>query len=301
MTLRVARTPDERRKPLLRVVGVLAVATELVIGISHATQSWAQSQTQDIAAASLVYEVASIKPNNSGSDRQRILLPPDGFKATNVTLHMLIRVAYGVEDNQISDEPKWVKSENYDVEAKIDTSVADTLRKLGEDQRKLERQRMLQALLADRFKLTLRRETKELPVYALILGKGRPRLQKANYDSYPNGEPDYTVLRRGSITAQAVSMADLAKALTHLLGRSVLDKTGLKGNYDFTLQWTPDESEPFKRIAADSGVPGSAPQLDSLGASVFTAIQEQLGLRLDSQKAPVDVLVIDHVEKPSEN
>jgi uncharacterized protein (TIGR03435 family) len=228
------------------------------------------------------------------------LFPSNGFTATNVPLHMLIRVAYGVEENEISEEPKWLYSENYDVEAKMDSSAADTLRKLGEDQRKLERQRMLQSLLADRFKLTLHRETKELPVYALIVGKGRLKLQKANYDRYPNGEPDYTVLRRGLITAQALSMADLARALTHLLGRRVLDKTGLKGNYDFTLQWTPDDSEPFKRVA-DNPAPGNAPQPDSSGPSILTAIQEQLGLKLESQKGPAEVLVIDHVEKPSEN
>jgi uncharacterized protein (TIGR03435 family) len=100
--------------------------------------------------------------------------------------------------------------------------------------------------------------------------------------------------------AYALSMTQLARDLSHLLGRKVVDKTGLKGAYHFTLQWTPDESEPFKEIT-DNGVPGSAPKPDSPGPSVFTAIQEQLGLKLESQKAPVEILVIDHVEKPSEN
>jgi uncharacterized protein (TIGR03435 family) len=108
------------------------------------------------------------------------------------------------------------------------------------------------------------------------------------------------VLRRGQVTGQARPMASLAAALSHLLGRTVLDKTGLKGNYDFTLQWTPDDSEPLKRIA-DNPVPGNTPQPDSSGPSIFTAIEEQLGLKLDSQKGLAEVLVIDHVEKPSEN
>ena len=301
MTERVARKLNLSRTLLLSAAGLTDVASPVMFAVIQANQNQTQLQPQNTPGSALQYEVASIKENKSGSDKQGIFLPPSGLKATNVALRVLIRVAYGVQDNQISEEPKWVNSENYDVEAKMDSSVADALRKLSEGQRKLERQRMLQALLADRFKLTLHRESKELPVYALVLGKRRLKLQKTNYESYPNGEPDYVaILRRGSITAQALSMERLAGALSHLLGRKVVDKTGLKGTYHFTIQWTPDESEPFKEIT-ENGVPGIAPEPDSSAPSVFTAVQEQLGLKLDSRKAPMDVLVIDHVERPSEN
>ena len=154
MSESLLRKLDFLRKPLLAAAGLVAVAAPAVSGLPNATQTQAESQAQDAATAPLVYEVASIKVNKSGSDRHGIFFPPGGFKATNVTMHMLIRVAYGVDANQISQEPNWLKSENYDVEAKMDSSVADALRKLSEDRRKLERQRMLQALLADRFKLS---------------------------------------------------------------------------------------------------------------------------------------------------
>ena len=118
----------------------------------------------------------------------RLMFTPDGLSATNGTLQMLINAAYSVENNQISGAPNWLNSEKYDIEAKMDTSTADELRKLGEDERRVERQRMLQALLADRFKLTIHRETKELPIYALVVAKDGAKFQEAKPgDTYPNG------------------------------------------------------------------------------------------------------------------
>jgi uncharacterized protein (TIGR03435 family) len=256
-----------------------------------------------------VYEVASIKPDKSDSRLVLMRVLPDGFTATGATLLMLIRDAYGVDVNEISGAPKWLASEKYDIQAKVDRSVADQLRDLNPDQRNLVTQRMLQALLSDRFKLTLHRETMEGPVYALVIGKNGPKLKESRPgDAYTNG---LKVLdgrggagmlliqgRGGPLTGQAVSIQSLAHLLSQQLGRTVLDKTGLTGNYDFTLKWTPDDSQP---PMGDQQGTENEPRTDSSGPSIFTAIQEQLGLKLESEKGSAEVLVIDHVEKPSEN
>jgi uncharacterized protein (TIGR03435 family) len=239
---------------------------------------------------------------------------PDGLTGTNVTVQMLLRLAYGVQDNQISDAPTWVNSESYNIEARLENSVADEIRKMGEEQRKVERQHMLQALLADRFRLTVHRETKDLPVYALVVAKNGPKLRKAKSgDTYAEGfkgidglpaGPHQMILRgRGEFKAQAQPVSALARALSLALGRPVVDKTGLTGSYDITLEWTPDEihSATMKDSAGGQQPTDSTPASEASGPSIFTAIQEQLGLKLESQKGSTEVLVIDHVEKPSEN
>jgi bla regulator protein blaR1 len=310
MTERVARKLDFSRKLLLSALGLMAVASPVVFGLLHATQS--RGQSQDTAATSPVYDVASIKPNKSGTNMVRLMFTPDGLSATNGTLQMLINAAYRVENNQISGAPNWVNSERYDIEAKMDSSTADELRKLSEDDRRDVRQRMLQALLADRFKLTIHRETKELAVFALVVAKDGPKFQEAKPgDTYPNGikGPDghggagMMFMGREGLTVQGIPIADLVRHLSRQLGRTVVDKTGLTGKYDFTLKWTPDERQAPMFKGAEGSQPGTggtaAPE--SSGPSIFTAIQEQLGLKLESEKGPVNILIIDHVEKPSEN
>jgi len=312
MTEGVARKLDFSRKLLLSSAGLAALAVPIVFGLANPMQSRAQSQAQDAATTAPVYEVASIKPDKSGHDMVRMSNTPEGFTATNVSVQMLIRLAYGVEDNQISGSNA-LGSETYDVEAKMEKSVADGLQKLDPDQRKLDRQRMLQALLADRFKLAIHRETKELPVYALVIAKNGPKLKEAKAgDTYPNGIKGpggrgggrgMMIMGRGEFTGQGLRMEDLARQLSQQLGRTVVDKTGLTAIYDFTLKWTPDESQAPMSGGMDGGQRGSDNTVgsDSTSPSIFTAIQEQLGLKLESQKGPVEVIVIDHVEKPSEN
>ena len=311
MTQRAAEKLDFNRKLLLSGAGLVAVALPIVFGLLRATQTRAESQDQKTTANGRVYDVASIKPNKSGTNMVRLMLTPDGLSETNGTLQMLINAAYGVENNQISGAPNWVNTESYDIEAKMDSSTADELRKLSENERRTERQRMLQALLAERFKLTVHRESKELPIYALVVAKDGPKLQEAKPgDTYPNGikGPDgqpgagMMMMGREGLTAQGIPIANLVRHLSRVLGRKVVDKTGLTGKYDFTFKWTPEQSQGAIR-GQDGGQPGdvSAPPPDSSGPSIFTALQEQLGLKLESQKGQVEILIIDHVEKPSEN
>lgn len=172
---------------------------------------------------------------------------------------------------------------------------------------------MLQTLLVDRFKLTFHWETKELPVYALVAVKKGPQIVEAKPgDTYPNGikdlngqgHRDVMHFGRGLLAGQGVSIASLVGMLSRLqVGPHVVDKTGLVGKYDFTLQWTPDVNHGALLKGPDGGQQsaGSAASPDSSGPSLFTAIQEQLGLKLQPEKDPVPILIIDHVERPSEN
>jgi len=183
--------------------------------------------------------------------------------------------------SQISGIPIALDSQKFDIEAKSDPSVDAQLSKLSSDQAKLQKQLMIQDLLADRFKLTTHKEIKQLPVFNLVVAKSGSKLQESKI----NGRTFNT--RRGQLSDQGATIAVLADQLAGELGRPVIDKTALAGRYDFTFKWTPDNST----VAASSDDP----------PSIFTAVQEQLGLKLESTKGPVETLVIDHIEPPSEN
>jgi uncharacterized protein (TIGR03435 family) len=201
----------------------------------------------------------------------------------------------------------------------MDSAVAKELAGMSQDQLSVERQRMLQALLADRFELTLHRETKQLGAYILVSATSGPKLHEAKPgDTYANGfidngrplGPDTFKLgsyvgKRGELVGQGLSMAKLVQLLSQdILNRSVVDNTGLTGNYDFTLQWKiGDESQgPLFQAARDHQQITSGGSLREFsGPPFFNAIQEQLGLKLESQNGPTEILVIDHAEKPSEN
>lgn len=240
------------------------------------------AQTPD-AVSRPAFDVVSIKPTpgqpmNSGFRRAS----PSVLNATNVSLRFLIEYAYDVRDDQVSGGPAWIDSERYEVLAKPPG---------GGDPRedaKLIRQRT-QSLLADRFHVTLHRETKELPVYVLVVAKNGPKALKesasATTDFVNNGR---------HLSCQRVSMAVFAgQFLANQIARSVTDKTGIEGNFDFTLDWSPDDTPP---VAATDGR-ASPQQFPPL----FLAIQEQLGLRLEQQKGPVEVLVVDRAVRPAEN
>jgi uncharacterized protein (TIGR03435 family) len=308
---RVAGDLDLSRKFMLTVAVAAAFAIPFFVGMVSASSIRAQSQVQNpVEVAPLhKFEVVSIKPDKtSGPGHVAMAAPPDGLTMTNFSLAMLIKMAYGVRDDQISGGPNWFSSETYDIEAKPDSSVVEELQKLNRVQRTAEQMQMLRALLADRFQLTIHRENKELPVYVLVAAKNGPKIQEAKPgDTYPNGivgadgrqGPGAGGFQSqpGNLIAQAVPISYLVKALSGQLDRTVLDKTGLTGNYDFTLKWTPErQPAAYSQQAADSGAAYEPPV-----TSIFAAIQAQLGLKLESQKGPVEVIVIDHVEHPSGN
>jgi uncharacterized protein (TIGR03435 family) len=254
----------------------------------------------------LTFEVASIKPNRSDDHRFSIqMLPGGGVRMTGTTLKMLLTQAYDVREFQISGGPGWINTDRWDIMAKSERSAAsdslpDDLRNMTDEQRKTAAEQMreqLRALLADRFQLTLHRETKEQSVYALVVAKGGSKLKESETQGSA-GPRGMMRMGRGQVSGQAMPLQQLTEVLSSQLGRPVIDRTGLKGNFDFKLEWTPDPGQP---AAMPANGPDAPPPSDPNGPSIFTAVQEQLGMRLESTKGPVELLVVDTVEKPSEN
>jgi len=302
MTYGVTRKLNLGKKIFLGAAGIVAIAAPVVFGLAHAAPRAGLSQDSTANISEYKYEVGWIKPHNSGDNSHSSHSAADEYTATNVSLNRLIRQAYGLalgqdfNDGRVLGASGWVDSESYDIDAKMDSATADALAKLRPVERELARQHMLQAFLADRFKLVAHAETRELPVYSLIVAKNGPKFHEAKTgDTYanayklPNGSPagaGFHSDEAGKVTGQGVSTASFTQWLTRQVGRTVVDKTGLAGKYDFTLSWTTDNGD------------GSD---DAPGPSIFTAVQQQLGLKLESGKGPVKVIVIDHAEKPSGN
>jgi uncharacterized protein (TIGR03435 family) len=254
------------------------------------------------------FEVASVRP--SAPDARGTVIRPGpggGVSITNMTLKELMVIAYRIQPFQISGGPAWLNTAHYDIVAKPEAKP-----------KPIEIPLMLQNLMADRFQLTLHRESKELPVYALVLarkdGKLGPSLTERKEGTCtppdpnkpsPPPEPGKTrtfdcggmISGRGRLRAGGFPIGDITPMLSRQLGRIVIDKTGLVGNFDVNLEWTPDSAAAMP-LASDAPKP---PMADLAGPSIFTAIQEQLGLRLESQKGSVEIFVIDRAEKPSEN
>jgi uncharacterized protein (TIGR03435 family) len=198
--------------------------------------------------------------------------------------------------------PDWLTSKKFDIDAKVGDAEADAIKRLSPDQRLDQYRLMVQSLLADRFNLKLSTAEKELPVYVLVAAKGGPKLIQA---SAPSGAPALYGGSRGDLNARTVTMKFFAdfflSGREDLGGRVVIDATGLQGSYDFTLKWSPSYASPTLPGAASQDGGASSATADSSGPSFFTALQEQLGLKLEPRKAPVEVLVIDHIEQPSPN
>ena len=233
------------------------------------------------------FDVASIKPNSASDNRVRISIQPGGrFTATGMSLRMLTGQAFGMRDFQITGLPGWASADRYDIEAKSEGMPE----RLPPDQLRP----YLKALVEERFQLKSHIETKEMPVYALVVGKNGSKLKAS--------EAPGPMIRmgRGQLNGKGMPMDLLVAQLSQQLGRMVINKTGLSGAFDIELEWTPEPGQ-------GGGGPGGPPPPDgnvgvgASGPSIFTAVQEQLGLRLESTKGPVEVLVVDSVAKPTEN
>ena len=266
------------------------------------------------ATASPAFDVASVKPSSPDSRGQSMMMSQGKFATENEPLMGLIKFAYNLKsDDQLFGAPGWVGSKGFDIDAKEDAAFVEAAKTLPPEQRIAQIRLMVQALLLERFHLQVICETRELPVYALVVAKGGPKMTAtpapdlSRTSAAPPAPGDAPVRRRGSgvrmsgrgdLTGMAATMDVLTSVLSNqpeTAGRLVLDKTGLAGNYDWTLKWTPEKS-----ASMASGGSGSAPA-DEAEPSFFTAIQEQLGLKLESQKGPVPVVVIGHIELPDAN
>jgi uncharacterized protein (TIGR03435 family) len=258
------------------------------------------------------FEVASVKP--SQESRFMSVRPLPGRLTANAPVRLLMQNAYTVQAFQILDGPAWINSEYYDIDATTDGNVSRAQTFL-----------MLQSLLEDRFGLKIHRETRDLPVYTLVAAKGGSKLAAAQEGSCAASAPDGLLQSAGGRVAPPgqgppvltpcggvrvmldvggarmlggkIAMPEFVRTLSLTLGRTVIDKTGLTGFYDVKLDFVPDEAT----AALPPPPPDAAAALDAKNPSVLTALQEQLGLRLESGKGPVEVIVVDHVERPATN
>jgi uncharacterized protein (TIGR03435 family) len=239
------------------------------------------------------FEIASVK--QSAALNAYAGGSPGRFIATGVSLRLLIMNAYRVRDFQLTGGPGWVNTDRWDIEAKAKADDAALPPATGSDPTKPNRgDLMLQSLLEDRFQLKVHREMKDLPVYELKVAKNG--LQIKDSAGVPAGRPRMRS-GRGNFEAYELSLAGFANLLSMQVERIVIDRTNVTGLYDISLKWTEDRPRPNAAVGAD----GAEPAAPSDQLSIFTALQEQLGLKLESARGPVEVLVIDSVGKPAEN
>ncbi len=267
---------DGGRRLLLLAVAI-AIWTPSALGQVNAVQSGSASLAKSASAKLPAYDVVSIKVDNSGRTDWGIDTTDNRFSATNVSLKVLLQDAYGIKEDLISGVPGAVASARFTIEAKTVEADTDPKRKISNEQRRA----MVLAFLVERFQLKAHTEIRTLPVYELIMLKDGPKFKQSAAGKEGSGSHR----TNGELTVDNTSMKLFASSLASLVHRSVIDKTGLTGNYDFSLKYSPDDI--------------STPQADS--PSLFTALQEQLGLKLQSAKGPVETLVVDSVEMPSEN
>lgn len=234
-----------------------------------------------------VYDVASIKPSQGGKPSGARSGPGGRLTATNTTLKTLMVFAWDVHSYEIAGGPPWLDSAGWDIVATPEHHVDPGLANIDHFRE------MLRSLLIDRFQLEAHRETKELSVYALVVAKGGLKLKPG--DAAAHASEMRLHMSNGQMVAQKITWKFVAQMFSEFLGRTVIDRTGSDGAFDFKLQWTPDPTQ--SPLPSD---PGQAPP-DPSGPSLFTALQEQLGLRLEAQKAPVEILVVDRATKAAEN
>ena len=269
------------------ISGVLLIATAVTIAASQAS------------AQKVSFEVTSIKTNNSGSSSSSTSVDDNSgyVRMTNVTARQVILQCYRLLSYQLIGSPDWINTARFNIEARADEETIGKMRRAPATARSEMMLQMIESLLEERFQLKVHRETRELPVFILTIGRDGPKLQET-----VEGRPGPSGLSAGSsrtnqiaagavMSGSGITMEGLASMLASAAGRPVIDKTSLMGRYDFALK--------FAATAPTTGPNNTA--TEPLGPSIFTAVQEQLGLRLESAKGPVEVLVIDSVQPPTEN
>jgi uncharacterized protein (TIGR03435 family) len=253
----------------------------VVVGFTITTTALSQAPDPpkaDAASKQITWDVVSIRPHKEFDSGGSMYMHPDGFEINNLTLRTLFWGAFDVRsDDLIVGYPAWASSDHFDIRAKMTAEDTEIFQKLRGDERSRQWRQLTRQILEDRFAMKAHVEKRELPVYELVVVKQGSKLKQSGPESH--GLSNYGP---GKISATATPIESLVVNLSGNVGRVVIDKTGLTGTYDFELTWAPDN------------------QPDA-GPSIFTALQEQLGLKLQSAKAPVDVVVIDHLEQPSEN
>jgi uncharacterized protein (TIGR03435 family) len=257
-----------------------------------------------------VYDVATIKPHkDDGTGNMMVGGMADGYRAINTTMRNTVLNAYssGLQI-QITGGPSWFNELRYDIEAKFVPEVGDALKKLNPDDRGFVRRYMMQQLLKERMNFAAHVDTKEVPSYDLIVGKNGPKLKASDPNAKENGSMRMMMDQgRMVMTAKGMAMAGLARNLSGAAGRPVFDKTGLTGIYDINLEYAPERMNGVGvggPVPPGGGAAGSAPEVpaDPVGGPlIISALEEQLGLKLVSSRGPMQVVVIEHMDKPDAN
>ncbi|HKV49191.1 MAG TPA: TIGR03435 family protein [Candidatus Acidoferrales bacterium] len=307
MSLQTTRKP-RRMNNLVKILALLAIAAVLMISFRNTNAEPLQGPYAATTTPS--FEVASIKrtskpiainPNSKGE--------PGHYVASDSSLKMLIEFAFNVRDFQVSGGSGWIDTEKFDVDAKLDDSMIEEQRNLPFEQVLAQMRLAMRSLLADRFGLKVHRQKKNLEAFALVVSKGGPKLGTAvSQTTAPNrnqreGTVMISMVNAGhlTLTAKEASLDRLASMLSYQFDRPVINQSGIKGTYTFTLQWTPDAGTGLGgRPILPPPEPSQSPP-DRSGASIFTAIHEQLGLKLESKRVPTDTIVVDRAHQPTPN
>jgi len=310
----------EGRSFLLLLSAAVVLSSPILLRAQADANAKPSTPAQADASAELPkYDVATIKPTSDSDGMRRFMFTPGGISLTGVPMQMLLTEGFHVEDDHIIGAPGWVKTNRYDVEAKVSPEDAPKLDKLTFE----ERRSMILPLLLERLNLKYHHETREMASYSLVVAKGGPKMKASEVQPPPPeartadgpgiSKPDNPAAQRpqqrrmlrfmgrGHLEGEGSDTQMLARVLSQQLGRTVIDKTGLTGNFDYTLQWTPDDAPPPMPGGGQGGTPHIDNGGDAVGPSLFTAVQEQLGLKLESTKGMADVIVIDHIDLPSDN
>ncbi len=308
MNDRILHKLDFARKLLLSAVALLALAAPVFYGIFNATPTQAQSQAETVASPKPVFDTVSIKKHNgpdvSAHSKMMFSLRDGDFVAQGVTLRRLIQMAYHLQDDQLSGGPEWLDTDHFDVTATLNKPQVTGLQEGMHQDLRFEDQPVLKALLSEYFKVAVHQELRNLSAYELTVADGGSKLQEVK-------EPGLFHLGFGELAAHGIPLELLANQLASNLHRPVVDQTGLKGIYAFDLRWTPDPSDNVRKVIvrdvqmkdgqpAEAAPPVIVPD-QTPPPPLLTAIQEQLGLKLEPKTEPVPVIVIDHAEEPAEN